>query len=73
MNNTIRNVITIGAVLIAFACAAGDTTNNGYNAYISSGVQNNVVRYGIKEANAAIAANAGVTVNGLKYLSLIHI
>lgn len=65
MNNTIRNIITIGAALIAFATAADDLK---YNAYLSSGVQNNVVRYGVDEGNTAAAVNAGVALEGLPYV-----
>ena len=65
MNNTIRNMITIGAALIAFATAAEDLN---YNAYLSSGVQNNVVRYGVDEGNTAANVSAGVAVDGIPYV-----
>lgn len=65
MNNTIKQIITIGAALIAFAGVAEDLK---YNASVASGVENNVLRYGVQVAGTSAFANGNVQVSNVPYV-----
>lgn len=65
MKNTIKKITTIGAMFLALASVAGDLN---YNASVASGVENNVLRYGVQVAGTSAFAGGNLQVGGIPYV-----